>query len=35
MAKGTKFSGVVTTLLIVAWTTSAIARIQGHLFGGG
>ena len=28
MAKGTKFSGVVATLLIAAWTTSAIARIQ-------
>jgi hypothetical protein len=28
MAKGTRFGGVAITLLLVAWTSSAIARIQ-------
>jgi hypothetical protein len=28
MASETRFSGVVITLLAVAWTTSAIARVQ-------
>src|SRR6188768_3105241 len=28
VAKGTRFSSVVITLLAVAWTTSAIARVQ-------
>src|SRR6476661_9894440 len=28
MAKGTRFGGVIITLLAVAWTTSVIARVQ-------
>ena len=28
MARGTRFSGVVITLLALAWTTSAMARVQ-------
>ena len=28
MARGTRFSSVVITLLAVAWTTSVIARVQ-------